>query len=153
MSMTAGDAVNAYADQICPRPGRVFITVPDAERLLLQSRFVKCQLEAEILADIEALIMRATLVDPADAPPDLVTMNSTIALREVDTGNQHIFTLVFPSCANGSKSRISVLTPLGSILLGARTGQILTCPLSGTITTVRVESILHQPEATGDYYG
>ncbi len=153
MSTNAGDALNAYARQIRSQPGRLFITVPDAERLLLQSRFVRNQLEAEILADIEALIMRATLVDPAAAPPDLVTMNSTIALREVDTGNQHVFTLAFPSSANGSKSRISVLTPLGSILLGARTGQIVTCPLSGTITRAQVESILHQPEATGDYYG
>jgi regulator of nucleoside diphosphate kinase len=80
-------------------------------------------------------------------------MNSRVVLRNVDTGQQHVFTVVFPSCANTRRGRISVLTPLGSMLLGARTGQTLTCPISGVIANVVVDAILHQPEAAGDYYG
>jgi regulator of nucleoside diphosphate kinase len=76
-----------------------------------------------------------------------------VVLREVKTCRQHVFVLAFPSCANSRKGRISVLTPLGSILLGARVGQTLTCPISGMMTTVVVDAILHQPEAAGDYYG
>ena len=129
------------------------ISIPDAERLVLQSRFVRNQLEAEILSDIEARIRRATLLEPSAVPGDLVTMNSRVVLREVDTCRQHVFVLVFPSCANSRKGRISVLTPLGSILLAARVGQTLTCPMSGILTTVVVDSILGQPEAAGDYYG
>ena len=82
-----------------------------------------------------------------------MTMNSRVVLREVDTCRQHVFVLAFPSCANSRKGRISVLTPLGSILLAARVGQTLTCPISGILTTVVVDSILRQPEAAGDYYG
>ncbi|MCL5743841.1 MAG: GreA/GreB family elongation factor [Acidobacteria bacterium] len=133
--------------------GGFLVTVPDAERLLLQSRFVKNQVEAGILDELESRIRQATLLDPSTAPPDLVTMNSTVALRDLDTGRQYSFTIVFPSCANWRKGRVSVLTPLGSILLGARTGQTLTCPILGLIATVMVEAILHQPEAAGDYYG
>ena len=79
-------------------------------------------------------------------------MNSRVVLREVDTCRQHVFVLAFPSCANSRKGRISVLTPLGSILLAARVGQTLTCPISGILTTVVVDSTA-QPEAAGDYYG
>jgi hypothetical protein len=52
------------------------LSIPDAERLVLQSRFVRNKFEAEILSDIEARIRRATLLEPAAAPGDLVTMNS-----------------------------------------------------------------------------
>ena len=141
--------VEGAASQIEP----YLITIPDAERLALQSRFVRNQLEAEILSEIGARIRRATLLEPSAAPGDLVTMNSRVVLREVDTGRQHVLTVVFPSCANSRKGWVSVLTPIGSILLGARAGQTLTCPILGAIATVVVEAILHQPEAAGDYYG
>ena len=74
-------------------------------------------------------------------------------VRDVDTGQHMTVTLVFPSCANQRKGKISVLTPLGSMLLGARLGQTFTCPISGTLATVIVERILYQPEAAGGYYG
>jgi regulator of nucleoside diphosphate kinase len=131
----------------------LLITVPDAERLGIQSGFVRNQLEAVLLSDLEARIRQATLLDPADVPPDLVTMNSRVLLGELDTGRQVILSLVFPSCANPRRGKLSVLTPLGSVLLGARTGQTLTYLISGTMAAVIVKSILYQPEAAGDYYG
>jgi regulator of nucleoside diphosphate kinase len=154
ISTIAAGLLEGHADEVSPHSGVPFlISVPDAERLLLQSRFVRNQLEAAILSDLEARIRTAKLLDPSAVPPDLVTMNSRIVLRDADSGCQTIFTLAFPSCATTRNGRVSILTPLGSILLGARTGQKLTCPISGAITTVVVEAILHQPEAAGDYYG
>jgi regulator of nucleoside diphosphate kinase len=102
------------------------------------------ELWAEILSDIEARIRHATLLEPSVLPGDLVTMNSRVILREVDTCRQHVFVLAFLSYANSRKGRISVLTPLGSILLAARVGQTLTCPISGVIMTVVVDAI-HAP--------
>jgi regulator of nucleoside diphosphate kinase len=134
-------------------PAQFSISAPDAERLLLQSRFVRNPLEAAILSDLVDRIHGAIVLDPSAVPSDLVTMNSRIALREVESGRRMILTLVFPPCANARKGKVSILTPLGSILLGARVGQQLTCLISGSIPTVLVEAILRQPEAAGDYYG
>ena len=120
---------------------------------MLQSRFVRNQFEAEIQGDLEARIRAARLLDPFAVPPDLVTMNSQIILQDVDTGRPYILTLAFPSCASWRKGRISVLTPLGSTLLGAHAGQTLNCPILGRIATVSVETVLHQPEASGNIYG
>jgi regulator of nucleoside diphosphate kinase len=128
-------------------------TVPDAERLLIQSRFVRSQLEAELLSGLESRIRQATLLDPACVPPDLVTMNSRLLLRVLDTGHRMTVTLVFPSCANLRTGRISVLMPFGFMLLGARPGRPLTCPISGSPAGVIVDRILYQPEAAGNYYG
>jgi regulator of nucleoside diphosphate kinase len=133
--------------------GEFAMSAPDAERLLLQSRFVRNRVEAEIYNNLEACIRKARLLDPSEVPPDLVTMNSQILLRDVENAREFVFTLAFPSRANAKKGRISILTPLGSVLLGARKGQRLTCPIDNTVSTVVVESILHQPEASGDYRG
>lgn len=132
---------------------QLLVSVPDSERLLLQFSFVRNQPEAEIFNELEARIRGAHLLDPSEVPPDLVTMNSRVLLRDLDRGRLLNFTLVFPSRANARKGRISILTPLGLILLGARTGQQITCPVSGTISLAKIVAILHQPEAAGDYYG
>lgn len=153
MPTTTPDHFDTDVEAAAARTERLFISVPDAERLALQTRFVRNQLEAEILSEIGARIRGATLLKPSNVPGDLVTMNSRVVLREVDTGRQYVLTVVFPPCANSRRGLVSVLTPIGSILLGARTGQTLTCPISGVIATVVVEAILHQPEAAGDYYG
>lgn len=153
MATTIAGPLDTAADETGRPTEKFFISVPDAERLALQCRFVRSRFEAEILSEIEARIRNATLLEPAAVPRDLVTMNSQVVLRDVDTGQQHVLTIAFPSCANARRGRISVLTPLGSMLLGARIGQTLTCPISGVIATVVVDAILHQPEAAGDYYG
>ena len=81
-------------------------------------------------------------------------MNSRVLLRDLDRGRLLNFTLVFPLRASARKGRISILTPLGLILLGARVvGQQITCPVSGTISLAKIVAILHQPEAAGDCYG
>ena len=131
MSNAAIGAVDGYSDEVSSSPRPLRITVPDAERLLLQSRFIRNQFEAEIQGDLEMRIRGARLLDPFAVPPDLVTMNSQVILRDVDTGRPYILTLAFPSCGNWRKGRISVFTPLGSTLLGAHAGQTLNCPNLG----------------------
>ncbi len=48
-----------------PQTEPFVLSIPDAERLALQARFVRNKLEAEILTDMEARIGRATLLEPA----------------------------------------------------------------------------------------
>src|SRR3954453_23843032 len=103
MSNAATRAQDRYSDEVSSSPGPLLISVPDAERLMLQSRFVRNQFEAEILGDLETRIHAAKLLDPFAVPPDLVTMNSQVILRDVDTGRQYVLTVVFPSCANSRK--------------------------------------------------
>ena len=48
-------------------------------------------------------------------------MNSELALRDLDTGEEMVFRVVFPSEANADQHRISVLAPLGTAVLPRRT--------------------------------
>jgi regulator of nucleoside diphosphate kinase len=129
------------------------ITEPDAERLSVLHRFVKTSVEGEHLRRLEEEIAEAKVVDPQQAPPDLVTMNSRVMVRDLSSGETAEYTLVFPALADARRKRLSVLGALGSALLGKRAGEVVEYSSSAGQERCRIESVLYQPEAAGDYYG
>ena len=61
-------------------------------------------------------------------------------------------TLVYPHDADGTPGKVSILAPVGSALLGLRTGQAIDWPMpGGNSTRLRVLEIRYQPEAAGEY--
>ena len=89
MQATSTGSLDQRTDGASALPVPLLFTVPDPERLLVQSGLVRNQLEAELLRELEARVRQATLLHLADVSPDLVTMNSRLLLRDVDTG-QHM---------------------------------------------------------------
>ncbi|CAG9933181.1 GreA/GreB family elongation factor [Candidatus Nitrotoga arctica] len=61
---------------------------------------------------------RAVVIEPENIPATVVTMNSTIRFIIEPTGKTFELTLSYPEDALGKPSRISVLAPVGSALLG-----------------------------------
>ena len=68
---------------------------------------------------------RARVLDDTEVPGDIVRMGSTVAYR-TDTGQEQKVTLVYPADADIAQGRISVMTPVGTALIGLRTGQSIT---------------------------
>jgi regulator of nucleoside diphosphate kinase len=62
------------------------------------------------------------------------------------------YTLVFPSAANIAENKLSVLAPLGMALLGYRKGDVIKWPVPSGIRKLKVDEIVYQPEAAGDYH-
>ena len=54
--------------------------------------------------------------------PDVVTMDSEVRVRDLDTHEAIVFRIVFPRSADAAARRISVLAPLGMAVLGRRAG-------------------------------
>jgi regulator of nucleoside diphosphate kinase len=94
----------------------------------------------------------ASITHPEAIEPDVITMNSKIRFKNNNDGTEHIFTLVFPHEANIDESKISIFSPVGIALLGARVGDILQCETPTGEIEIDVEEILFQPEASGYYY-
>jgi regulator of nucleoside diphosphate kinase len=95
---------------------------------------------------------RGQLVVPEDVPKDVVTMNSRVCLKDMDTGEETIYTLVFPEDADISQGKISVLAPIGTAMFGYRLGDTFTWEIPDGVTRLQVKEILYQPEASGDYH-
>jgi regulator of nucleoside diphosphate kinase len=89
---------------------------------------------------------RAEVRDSVEIDPDVITLNSRVKIREIDAEEVLEFTLVSPEKANSAEGRISVLAPLGTAMLGYRTGDIFEWPAPGGMCRARVEQVLFQPE-------
>jgi regulator of nucleoside diphosphate kinase len=94
---------------------------------------------------------RACIVEPAQMPADVITMNSTARLA-FDEGGERELTLVYPRDADGRADRVSILSPVGSAMLGLRVGDRIHWPAPGGAIELRVRAIAYQPEAAGELH-
>lgn len=67
-------------------------------------------------------LSRAKFVEDSEVPGDIVRMQSIVAF-EAGTNSQTVVQLVYPGSADISRNRISILTPIGTALLGLGIGQ------------------------------
>jgi regulator of nucleoside diphosphate kinase len=94
-------------------------------------------------------LARARIVPDAAVPSDVVRMNATVLFRLIG-GEEQSAQLVHPESADAAAGRISVLTPVGSALIGLRAGQSITWPApDGRKQLLTVLSIAHAAGANG----
>jgi regulator of nucleoside diphosphate kinase len=132
----------------------IIISIPDRERLegLITAAQARAGQRSEYLEALHGELRRARIVKPADVPPDLITMNSTVRLRDLDTEEMETYTLVYPPEADASAGRISVLAPIGTAIIGYREGDTIVWRVPAGLRRLRVEEVLFQPERAGDYH-
>lgn len=106
---------------------------------------------SQYIEKLKQELERAEVVDSHRVPGDVVTMNSKIRLVDLDTHEEMVFTLVFPQDADIAQRRISVLAPIGTAALGYRLGDSFEWEVPEGKSRLKVEEILYQPEASGDY--
>lgn len=92
----------------------------------------------------------AKIVPSRQIPKDIVTMNSR-ALLYIDDEEMEI-SLVFPEEADWRNNKLSVLSPIGTAILGYRVGDTVKWQVPYGVTHIRIKDLLYQPEACGDYH-
>lgn len=99
------------------------------------------------------LLQCSELVASPAVPPTVVTMYTQVLLQDPQAGAApYTLTLCYPDHAEPANGFISVLSPVGTSLLGLRVGEVARWPLPGGRTgSARIVAILFQPEASGDY--
>lgn len=100
---------------------------------------------------LEAELDRAHVVVPVDVPSDVVTMNSEVAVRDMDSNEEMTFAVVFPSEADVNRQKISILAPIGTAVLGYRVGDTIDWKVPGRTRRLKIERVLFQPEAAGQF--
>ncbi|NRF71175.1 nucleoside diphosphate kinase regulator [Aquincola sp. S2] len=103
-------------------------------------------------AALRTAMDNADLVPARAVPPDVVTMYSRVRLVASTTSQPQVLTLCYPEDAEPAEGFVSVLSPVGSALLGLRVGSLAAWQTpSGQEVRARVSAILFQPEASGDF--
>lgn len=101
--------------------------------------------------DLNKELGKAKILRPEEIPDNVVTMNSKIRIRDLDTGEEMIYTLVFPDEANIDSGKISIMSPVGTAILGYSSGDSVSWPVPGGTCHIKIEEIIYQPESSGDY--
>lgn len=101
------------------------ITIGDADYRKLVSLAMAVPAAADDGDDLFSELERARVVTQAKLARDVVRMGSSVTFR-ADTGTERAVTLVYPADADISAGKISVLTPIGTALIGLRVGQSIT---------------------------
>jgi regulator of nucleoside diphosphate kinase len=131
----------------------IHVTGQDLVRLQQIIEYMRPQSprDSENLRRLRQALEIADVKNPADIPRDVITMNSRVTVRDMDTGEQSVYTLVYPEKADYREGRISVLAPIGSAMLGYRAGDVVEWEVPKGTKRIRIEEIHYQPEANGDF--
>ena len=106
-----------------PSRSRNLLLVSDADHDRLTGLARACLDRAPDIAEgLLAEMDRARVAAVAAMPADVVRMGSTVTMRNSDGSCQRVM-LVYPGEADIAENKISVLTPMGTALIGASIGQ------------------------------
>ena len=78
-------------------------------------------IEGEILT-LEKMLRNAKLIDQGEIGTDIVTLGSTVTLRDLELNDELEYTLVGSAEADPSELKISNESPVGSAIMGQRGG-------------------------------
>ncbi len=132
------------------KTGEIYITEHDMQRLRALIEIYGGG-NTPYLDRLEEELDRAKVVDPRDIPSDVVTMNSVVRIRDLDTGEERSFALVFPNKTGLGEKAVSILAPIGSALIGCREGETLDWEVPAGIRRIQITQIVYQPERIGNY--
>jgi regulator of nucleoside diphosphate kinase len=73
--------------------------------------------------ELEIELKKAKVVDKEELPPDVVRLNSIVTIKEEKENKVMELTVVTPEKANIKQRLISIMSPIGTALIGFRKGQ------------------------------
>lgn len=129
------------------------ITIDDFRRLkaLIRASCGRWALGGYVNA-LERKLRLARIVFPWSVAPDVVTMNSTVRVFDAVSRTHAALTVAYSQEAGGDIASVSVLSILGTAILGHRAGETAGPATERGPRRFVIEKVLYQPEAAGDLH-
>ena len=102
----------------------------------------------ELLHRLYLILKRARIIPWEQVPSDLITMNSRLLLKDLNTLKTRIVRLSYDE-KNETNEEISIYHPLALACLGQREKSVISCFENNQAQIFQVEKILFQPEEKG----
>ena len=78
-------------------------------------------------------------------------MNSIVRLSFLNSNKQVQFQIVYHDQANLKENKISIFSPIATALIGYKVKDEIEWIVPAGLTTIRIDEIIYQPEASGHY--
>lgn len=128
------------------------ITKQDYDRLkACLSRAAAGSRDGAHLKALSGLLERLKVVEQKAIGGDIVTMNSRVKIMDIDTKETLTVTLVYPEDADIELGKMSVLSPVGTAILGCQRGEVIEWAGPQRLRRILIKEIVYQPEADGNY--
>ena len=101
------------------------LSTEDHRRLLALAHAAQSNMP-ELAGELADELERARVLAEGERAHDAVRMHSEVEYRDDATGAVRTVTLVYPDEADISLGKVSVMTPIGTALIGLPTGQSMT---------------------------
>lgn len=125
-------------------PSGLFLTFDNYRKLLALTHKIDFGEKEKLKDELD----RATVVEDDEIPHDVVTMNSVVVFKDLQTELESQVTVVYPEDANIGAHKISVFAPIGAALIGLKVGQEIEWSLpNGALRQILVTKVVYQPEA------
>lgn len=130
----------------------IYITEEDKSCLQVLIKDARSeQTQRDDLTALDTELNRASVVESDEIPRNVVTINSRVSIVNLDSSERMTLTLVFPEDADVDKNYISVLAPIGSGMLGYRTGDEFEWRVPSGKRRFKIVRVSYQPEAKGHH--
>ena len=146
LAMTSERYLRLLRENPADHATHIHITEIDKARLRNMLAFE----EPSGIFELEHEIERAIVVDPLAVARDVVTMNSKAVVQLDDEAME--VALVYPEDADDSAGKLSVFSDMGTAILGYKEGDTFAWRLRNRTRHIRIEKVLYQPEAAGDFH-
>lgn len=103
-----------------------------------EAKSEQAKLEAEI-NDIEALLLRATIMDEENVNSEVVHLGSVVTIKSTEKGSvEKVFTITGFAQADSTKGKISDESPVGRALIGHKVGDKVTVEAPRGVMTYKI---------------
>ena len=82
----------------------------------------------------------------------IVTMNSRVVLRDLNSQRDTEITLTYPREALPTERKISIFSEIGIALFGREEKDVVSWKVPGGVGLFEIKKVTYQPEAAGDYH-
>ena len=96
------------------------------------------------IAELNAVISKAVIIDPSTLPHNKVSFGSTVGLLDIKTEEEFIYTIVGGVESNAEKGMISFNSPLAKQLMGKEEGDEIRATLPGGVKTYEVLNVCYK---------
>lgn len=128
---------------------KIFVT--ESDRIKLKKLFLTTigfrRKDLKTVKDLLEELERAEVITDEKINENIITMNSTVLIKDLDLDKEFVYTIVYPEHADNEFNRISILAPIGTALLGYKAGDTVEWEVPSGKRKLKIKKILFQPES------
>ncbi len=120
------------------------ITASDYELINSILNNIPSHRKTKVTEQLNEELNRAQIAHESSIGNDVIRLNSTFKIMDVNSNRLIEFTITLPDLADLSKKKISVLTPLAVALIGFKKGMVIDWVLPGGPKKIKILNVINK---------